>query len=502
MFVFLNVMKRRKVVSVFFPLIAVMVVSGCYTEPSPLTGEKERYGYTWEQELALGKEADMEISKQLGVYEDEAVQAYVESVGERVLSGSDFRKPDVPERYRGVDFTFRVIDASTVNAFALPGGYVYVTRGLLAHAENEAQLAMVLGHEIGHIAGRHAAQQALKATWSQLGLIGATILGQAALGEEAGQNLLGVGSTVLQLLLNKYSREDEREADRLGLRYTAELGYDTREGAGFFRTLDRMAAATGSRIPNWQSTHPEPGEREETILELSRRLAAEYPMAIKGREAFLSRIDGMVVGDNPREGFVENGIFYHPDLRFRLDVPGGWKVQNETRVVLMGDPENQAAIILEIAAASSIEAAAAELANGRAIQVLSRDRTLINGLQGLHLEATAQTQQGTVYLVDTFIEYDRNIYSIMGITPSGRAERYRTRFLEAASSFRPLEDQRYLAVEPHRLAIVQVDRPASFREFVPETLPPGMSAEELAIMNQVTLETWVQPGTALKIPEG
>jgi predicted Zn-dependent protease len=481
-------------------LAAVLLATGCYREPSPVTGEKETYGLSWEQELELGKEADVQIGRQLGLYGDEEVQAYAAAVGERVLEGSDFRRPDVPERYRGAEFTFRVLDTSVVNAFALPGGYVYVTRGLLSHLENEAQLAVVMGHEIGHIAERHSAQQALKATWSQLGLIGATILGQAAFGGEAGQSILGAGSTVLQLLLNKYSRDAEREADRLGVRYAAEKRYDASEGAAFFRTLDRIAQTRGSRIPSWTSTHPEPEEREETILELSRRLAADYPMELERREVLLSRIDGLVVGDDPRQGFVEEGRFYHPDLRFQFDVPDGWRVRNETQVVLMGDPANRAAMVFEIAAAPSPEAAAAELVDGKAVRLLGRERTTINGLPAFVLEAAAQTDQGTLYLVDAFVQHGGRVYSIMGVTHPNRAGAYRDAFLGTARSFRPLTDARYLAVEPYRIDLVRADRSAPFRTFVPDSLPPGMSPEDLAIMNQTELEGRVEAGDVLKIP--
>ena len=485
---------------VFAVILPALLIAGCYREISPITGEKESYGYSWEQERELGKEADLQLSKQLGIYEDERLQAYVNQIGERVLSGSDFRKPNVPEAYRGTDFTFRVLDSSVLNAFALPGGYVYLTRGLLAHMENEAQLAVVLGHEIGHVAGRHSAQQALKAQWSQLGLIGATILGQGVLGGDYTRDILGVGSTVLQLLLNKYSRENEREADLLGVRYAAQEGYDVSEGAGFFRVLDRMAQLGGSRIPGWQSTHPEPAEREETILQLARQLASEYPMELENREAFLNRIEGMVVGDDPREGFVESGIFYHPDLRFQMDVPDGWRVQNETSAVLMSDSRQRAAFVLELAGAGSPRAAAAELVNGKAIQILRQDRSEINGLPAFLLEANARTEQGPVFLVNAFVQHGGRVYSLMGLTAANNANALRNTFLNIAGSFQVLRNAEFLDVKPYRLALLKVREGGVFEQFIPSDLPPEMTSKEIAILNQVELDERIEPGSILKIP--
>lgn len=249
-------------------LAAILLCStGCVREVSPVTGEKRYYAYSWQQELQLGREADQQMLQQFGEYEDRALSDYVNAVGQRVLEASDLRKPGAPEQYRTVPFQFRVIDSPVVNAFALPGGYIYVTRGLLSHLQNEAQLAVVLGHEIAHVAARHASRQALKAQAGQLGLIAGVIIGQQVLDDpQAPGQLLNLGGALFQLLLTKYSRDAERESDHLGVQYAAREGYDAAEGAEFFRSLQRISEQQGAILPSWQATHPDPGEREQTIL--------------------------------------------------------------------------------------------------------------------------------------------------------------------------------------------------------------------------------------------
>jgi len=155
------------------------------SEPSAITGQKKTYAYSWQQEVELGAQADKEITQEMGLYDNPQLQAYVEQVGQRVLQASNFTGPSSPEIYRNTKFTFRIIDDPVVNAFALPGGYVYVTRGLLAHVQNEAQLAVVMGHEIGHVVARHSSQQARRNQWGQIGVIAGAILGQKVLGEKA-----------------------------------------------------------------------------------------------------------------------------------------------------------------------------------------------------------------------------------------------------------------------------------------------------------------------------
>src|SRR5688500_3977858 len=182
-------------------VVITVILVACVTERSPVTGKRRAYGFSWAQELQMGREADKQIIQEFGLYDDPELQAYVQRVGQGVLAKSDLRDADAPEQYRNSPFTFRVLDSPVVNAFALPGGYVYVTRGLMTHLDNEAQLAVVLGHEIGHVAARHSARQAAKAQLGQLGLMAGAILGSTVLeNPQVAEQIVGLGGQAMQLL--------------------------------------------------------------------------------------------------------------------------------------------------------------------------------------------------------------------------------------------------------------------------------------------------------------
>src|SRR5688572_6019684 len=273
-------MRRLKAGLIATLALITIILVACVTERSPVTGKRRAYGFSWAQELKMGQEADKQVIQEFGLYNDPELQAYVQRVGQGVLSKSDLRDADAPEMYRNTPFTFRVLDSPIVNAFAVPGGYIYVTRGLLTHLDNEAQLSVVLGHEIAHVAARHSARQALKAQVGQLGLLAGGILGGQVLGDgQAAQQLMNLGAQAMQLLMLKHGRDDEREADSLGVKYAALKGYDVAESAKFFNSLKRIGDKEGLRIPSWLSTHPDPGQREQTVLKLAQQYA--HPMAIK-----------------------------------------------------------------------------------------------------------------------------------------------------------------------------------------------------------------------------
>ena len=218
-------------------LLAVLVVtlSACgTTNQNFVTGEEQRGAYTWQQERELGAQADQQIVAQFGLYaEDPELTAYVERIAQDVLQTSAYTDPSTPVEVRNTPFVFRVLDSPVVNAFALPGGFIYVTRGLLSYLENEAQLAVVLGHEVGHVLGRHSSEQAARAQLNQFGLIGAAVLGGVVGGGNVAQGILEYGSTGVQLLQLKYGRGAEREADMAGVAYAEFAGYDAAEAARF-----------------------------------------------------------------------------------------------------------------------------------------------------------------------------------------------------------------------------------------------------------------------------
>ena len=219
-------------------LLLVSVLAGCASSINPLSGRKS-YGYAWspEEEVQIGRESDGSIVAQYGLYDDPATAAYVDSIGQALVAVSHFRRGDVNPIWANLQFHFRVVDSPVVNAFALPGGYVYVTRGLMAYLENEAQLAVVIGHEIGHVVGRHGSRAMRKQQFGMGALILGAIGSQAVLGGNAAENVLNMGGTATQLLFLKYGRDAETESDQLGVEYAAMSGYKASEGSAFFRSL-------------------------------------------------------------------------------------------------------------------------------------------------------------------------------------------------------------------------------------------------------------------------
>ena len=501
-------LQRAHLLRLILPLLLLVAAtgSGCVsTGTNPISGNTRAYGYSWEQEVKMGTEADQQIQQQYGVYEDEDLQQYVDRVAQDVLAESHMRRPSTPEKFRNTEFHFRVLDSPVINAFALPGGYCYVTRGLLAHLNNEAQLAVVLGHEIGHVAGRHASKQAAKQQIMQGVLMGGAIAGQVAFGGDVAQNVMGLGGTAAQLLSLSYSRDNERESDRLGVEYATMAGYDAAEGAEFFTSLKRQSAQSGQSIPTWQSTHPDPGQREDTIV----KLAQEWDQKVEGaqtarnQDAYYAAIDEIILGQNPRQGFVENEVFYHPDLKFRFPVPSSWQVQNETSQVAMIQPNQEAYVVFRISQSDTPAAAAEEFAGQEGLTVVERGSESVNGRSAYRVLGEGQTQQGgTVRVLAYFISYDGRVYAFQGMTTAQQYAGYRPALERPMTGFDELADREKLTVQPTRIAVRPASRTASFRTFVDENLlPDDLNATDLAIINQVELEESVEQGRPLKLPK-
>lgn len=483
-------------------LVAALLAGGCATEPSAITGRNSSYGYSWQQELQLGAETDHEIVGEMGTYADPSLESYVESVANRVLAQSDFRDADAPELYRNTQFTFRVIDSPVVNAFALPGGYVYVTRGLLAHLNNEAQLAVVLGHEIAHVTARHSSRQALRSQLSQIGLVAGAVIGQQVFSDvpDLGSTILDLGGSALQLIMFRYSRDAERESDGLGVRYASAAGYDATESAAFFRSLQRLSAESGKSLPAWASTHPDPGERAETVTRLGAAARSPGQSAEVGAERLLEHIDGIVLGDDPRQGFRRGGSFYHPELQFQFPLPAGWALQNERDKVVLGEPGNGALITLELTRAADASAAAYAFLKQSGAQSTGVENTSINGLRASRVVGRVSNGGKTIGFAIVFIEYGGRVFRFAGLASESMLPRWLPLFDRTFRGFTALTNRAILDVEPVRLRVVTNEREAPFRDLVPTSLPAGLTAEQLAILNQTNLDEPLPVGRSLKLP--
>jgi len=475
----ISTVKRTRLI----PLVvfAAVTLAGCPVNPA--TGERQLILISEAQEIELGRQGAQQVEASIGLYDDAALQEYVNRIGQELAANSE--KPNLP-------WSFKVVDDVVVNAFALPGGPIYVTRGILAHFNSEAELAGVLGHEIGHVTARHSAEQISRAQAAQLGLgIGYIFLPEIA----AYGDVFGAG---LGLLFLKFSRDDERQADDLGFRYMRRSGYDATEMVGIFEMLGRISAtAGGSGLPAWLSTHPDPGQRRERMEQRLAQVGAD-PGGTVERARYLQMIDGLVFGENPRNGFFRGSTFLHPDLQFQLDFPPAWRTQNMTRQVVALSPDEDAIIQLTLADESSADQAADSFFYQSGVQVGRISRTPINGLPARSGYFNATASDGTEFSgLAVFIEYGKLVYSLLGYTLADRWTTYDDVFRSSFGSFDRLTDPAALNAQPARLETVRIDRSMTLAQFA-ERYPSTVEIETLELINRLGADETIAAGELVK----
>jgi len=300
----------------------------------------------------------------------------------------------------------------------------------------------------------------------------------------------------------RYSREAEHESDTLGVTYAKQAGYAAEESAKFFHTLQKLSQVEGQRaVPSWQSTHPDPGDRAQRVVQLAASIpshAAATPVV--GEEEHLRRIDGLIVGDDPREGFTRNGVFYHPVLRFQFPVAPGWKLVNQPTAVVMAEPNGRAMMGLRLAPETRARDAASSFVQKAGVRVTASGDMSINGLPATVVVGQAQVEQGVIGVWNAFIEFEGRVYSLLAYSPTQVFPQMQPTFEAVAGGFSPLRDPSVMQVQPTRLQIVRADRSAPFASYVPPGLPEDITPEEVAILNQIESSAPVQPGRLLKLP--
>jgi predicted Zn-dependent protease len=387
-----------------------LLVAACTPVINPVSGEREYTAISQSEEIELGRAEHPKVTAEYGgAYDRAALQRYVTGIGDRLAAVSEL--PDL-------DFTFTLLDSDVVNAFALPGGYVYVTRGLLALADNEAEVAGVLAHEIGHVTARHTAQRMTQQQYGQAGAIGATILGAILLGDagaQLGQQLGGLGA---QAWVAGYSREQEFQADQLGVRYLAKAGYDPQAMATFLDALQqndalqrRMRGQGGDAAgASFFASHPRTVERVE-------RAAGEADATIATgdrieRDGYLEAIDGLLYGDNPAQGIVDGRTFIHPELGVRFTAPPGFRLINQPTAVV-GQDESGRILIFDLARAAAADDPAGYLRQ-----------------QGLQDVQRLELSEGTGAVGFGRVAFsDRPVPAVVAVAPTGGAVAARFRLL-------------------------------------------------------------------------
>ena len=493
--------KNRKLLLVFGMLAGTLLLSGCVVSRDPITGKKKSYGYSWAEEVRMGREADSQIISQFGLYEDERLSSYIDSLGQAMVAISHVRRAGAEPEWLATKFYFRVLDSEVVNAFALPGGYIYVTRGLLAHVDNEAQLAVVIGHEIGHVTARHMSKRAKNQILSQAALMAGAIGGQLLVGGNTAESVLNYGGIGSQLLLLSYGRDDESQSDKLGVEYAALTGYDAAEGAGFFNSLKRLTNQSGQDIPSFLQTHPDPGQRETKIIEEAATWPSETGSRRVGRSWYLQQIDEIIFGSDPRQGFTREGRFIHPDLAFQFDVPDGFRLTNQPSQIIMISEDGQAAARLMIDAEFETAKTAAEaLAVRQGVDILDRGSSTFHGVESHYIVAETVVENAqTIRFRMHFMDYGGDVYSFLGFTDRRDFAAYDLIFEPMIQSFRPLRDKALLEVEPIRIRIHKAPEEKSFEALIEGESTSEISFGNLAILNQLELSDTVARGYAYKL---
>jgi len=458
---------------------------------NPVTGSRELMLLSEADEVNMGKETDGQVVQEYGIFKDPELTAYLDGMCQRL--GKVSHRPNL-------NYQLKILDASVVNAFAVPGGYVYFTRGILAHLNNEAELAGVMGHEIGHITARHSAQQYSKAQLAQVTLgVGSAVASVAGLGALSGLAEMGVG-----MLFLRFSRDNERQADSLGVEYASKLHYDASKLGDFFHTLEQMnPGADRSGLPSWFSTHPNPEDRVNAVKAQAQQWQQKMALAkpVVNGDTYLRKIDGLIFGDDPRQGYVKDGIFYHPDLRFQFPVPDRWVLQNTPSQVQMVNEGKDAAILFGIEAGTSSGEMARKFITQTKAQVISSGSLAVNGLPSQRVLSDVQTQKGTIRVMSYFIEKDKKIFLFHGLTSPQKFQGLQALFERTMGQFKGLSDPGRINVKPDRLRIRSTQTSDTLENAFRSFGVPSDQVAQLALLNGRQLSDRIPANTLIKVVE-
>lgn len=475
----------QKAYLIITAILMGLVLNSCSV--NPVTGKKQLVFMSEEQEIAMGQQADPEIVAMFGLYQDPVLQKFIDEKGQEMAKIS--HRPNLK-------YEFKVVDSPILNAFAVPGGYVYFTRGIMAHFNNEAEFAGVLGHEIGHITARHSVVQQRNQILGQIGLIAGIVL-VPEIAQFAEPASAGLG-----LLLMRFGRDAERQSDELGVEYSSKIGYDARQMGKFFNTLERQSAASGQgEIPEFLSTHPSPANRSRDVEKMAvdwiAKLSLNNPNV--NRNSYLDKIDGLIYGDDPKQGYLENNIFYHPELKFQFPVPQGWSYSNTPQAVQMAPKDGKAVLMMTLAQANTLNAAADSTLSRYKLNTVSRTNLTINGLPALELVADQVSQTATMRTLNYFIQYGGLIYHFLGASAAADYNSYVSSFQNTSKQFRALTDAAKLNKKAERVRIKSVTKAGTLKEVLNSFSMPAARHDELAILNGMTLNEQVAQGTRIKI---
>ena len=471
---------------------AVTLLAACGTQVvNPVTGRTERTVMDEREELALGAKAHADVLKEYTPLASPGLQAYVEHLGQQLAAKS--HRADLT-------WTFTVLDSPEVNAFALPGGYVYVTRGIMAYLDSEADLAGVLGHEIGHVTARHGAQRATRQQTAGFGVLAATIGGvllEAAGVGGAARAASEISQTVAAGHVARYSREQELQADQLGAEYLARSHFDPAHMVEVIQVLKnqetyaaeaaRAAGRAAPAGPNWLASHPSSDQRLQEIKDIAARLAASSgSWGDEGRERFLRAIDGATFGDSRDHGVVRGREFFHEPLGIALTAPPGYRVANESERVVIVNAEGNAALLMRLVPASAgtdherILRETLQAAEGRIERL-----TLPSGLAATRFAGVRRNAQGQSATIEATLvtgPESKVFLLVYAARDAAALQAARPALRMAEATFRPLSAADRQAAKPWRIALVPFPA-GGFAELARKSPLTELAEQQLRLLN-------------------
>ena len=446
---------------------------------------------------AAGAKAHPQLVAEFGGLYDGPQAAYVTRVGQKIALQSGLADTQSA-------FTVSLLNSSVNNAFAIPGGYVYVTRELLALMNDEAELASVLGHEVGHVAARHAQQRSNAATKGTLGTLLGTVLGAVIAGNDGarlGQQLAG---SLAQRYVLKYSRSQEYQADDLGVSYLGKAGYDPMASSTILASLAaqtsldaQLMGKGGKELPEWASTHPDPASR----VTRAAQKASVTPATGKARnrDAFLAAINGVLYDDDPHQGIIDGRSFKHPDLKLAFIAPAGFAMANTPQAVVVSSAAGQAQFTSAVYNGDLkgyVDSVFRAVGGQTTLNYGSINTRQLNGINAAYASASANTQSGPVIVTVYAYEVSANsAFHFVAITPVGSQGVFDTMF----ESFRRLTNGEAAAIKPKKVNVVTVKRGDTVASLAAGMAYSDYKVERFQVLNAITGNAVVKPGQKVKI---
>ena len=479
-------------------LTTLLLLAGCLLLPAcatnPVTGDSDFVLMSEEDELQLGQKYSAEIHKEMPAYDNPVLEEMVQRVGRQLAAHS--HRPNL-------DYQFTIVDSKSVNAFALPGGYIYITRGMLAYLNSEAELAAVLGHEIGHVTARHSVRQQSTATLT--GVLGAVLA--ASTGISGADSLTNMASTAI---VRGYGREHELEADRLGAEYLAKSGYDPEamlEVVGVLKNQEAFEVAIArqeGREPNVYhglfSTHPDNDARFREVVTAARKFKTGSTTRV-GRDSYLLRLDGVTFGDSEREGIVRDNRFYHKELNFSLTFPDNWDIDNQAQRIVAAPESKDGLIQMNVAGIKGKQTPRQFMEQQLQLENMRLGKAFSAGsLKGYTAVANAETPWGLARVRYAVVRRGNSAYVFAGTTNDRRNPgKYDADILATAKSFHSLTAAERKLATAKKLDIIRATKNTSYAGLARRSPISDYPEEQLRLLNDQYPTGEPEPSRLLKV---